>query len=153
MPQVTSNREFPVPRKEAFEYVTDPKTWPTFYSNLIEITDPESTAFGKPGDTVSFVYSILGRRVNAIATLQEIVYGEVVRHTVKIQGLPDVHQEWEYSDTDDGFTVRVTMNTDESTSLFGKKIDRFVVPKALQRDLERTLENMEAMFAVGIPGE
>lgn len=149
MPQVTAKRSFPAPRKEAFEYLTEPRNWPGFYSNLTDVD--EGSSWSAAGDKVVFDYSILGRRVKAEATLEEYVYGELVRHSVRVPGLPDVHQEWVYSDTDDGFAVEVTMNTAVAESFLGRAIDRLLIPKALSRDLERTLENIEDMLSLGIP--
>lgn len=149
MPQVTATRSFPAPRKEAFEFLTEPRNWPRFYSNLTDVDGGSS--WSAAGDKATFGYSILGRRVEATATLEEFVYGELVRHTVQIPGLPEVHQEWVYDDDDGGFTVEVTMNTPETGSFLGKAIDRLLIPRALNRDLDRTLENMEGMFGLGIP--
>jgi hypothetical protein len=151
MPQITNRAEFGVNRKEAFDYLTDPRNWPLFYSNLNGLVGDVAHPFAKKGDTATFLYSILGRQVEANAVAEEIVYGEKVRHTVSVPGLPDVHQEWVYTDTPDGFAVDVTMNTEEATTFLGKAIDRYVIPRALQRDLENTLENIEQMFSVGIP--
>ncbi|HEX6299600.1 MAG TPA: SRPBCC family protein [Acidimicrobiia bacterium] len=151
MTQITTRAEFGVDRKEAFEFLTDPHNWDLFYSNLTGLVGDEPQTLAKRGDTVNFHYSILGRRVQANAVAQEVVYGEKVLLTVSIPGLPDVHQEWTYSDTPDGFAAEVTMNTEEATSFLGKAVDRFVVPRALQRDLEKTLENMKQMFSIGIP--
>ena len=149
MPQVTNRAEFPVDRRTAFDYLTDPTNWPSFYSNLTEVAVGQT--FAEQGDVVTFRYSILGRPVTASAVLHEVVTGERIRTTVSTPGLPDVHQDWRYSDTSDGFAIEVTMNTDGATSFLGKVIDRYVIPKALQRDVEKTLENMALMFSIGVP--
>ena len=151
MPQVTSGRAFDVARKDAFEYLTTPANWPAFYSGLIEVVDANGAGFAKAGDQVGFKYSLLGRVVHGVATLEEIQYGESVRHTVAVPGLPDVHQEWQYLDRGEGCEVSVTMNSGEASTFMGRAIDRFVIPRTLSRDLERTLENISEMFALGIP--
>ena len=151
MPQVTSGRAFDVAREDAFEFLTTPANWPAFYSGVIEVVDSDSAVFAKAGDEVAFRYSLLGRVLDGVATLEEISYGESIRHTVTVPGLPPVHQEWEYSDREAGCEVSVTMNSGEATSFMGKAIDRFVIPRTLSRDLERTLENISEMFFLGVP--
>jgi len=51
----------------------------------------------------------------------------------------------------EGFTTTVVMGTDEPTSFFGKAVDRMLIPRALERDLSRSLDNLTDIFAVGIP--
>lgn len=151
MATVTKSRSYPVERKEAFAYLTNPSTWPDYYSGIVDIDDAEAATFDEAGDTVDFTYSLLGRRIKGSATIDEIREGELVRHTARVSGLPDVHQSWEYRDTDTGFAVDVTLTTEESTRFLGKTVDRFVIPRTLQRDIERTLDKLEDVFALGIP--
>ena len=151
MATVTKSRRYRVERNEAFAYLTNPNTWPDYYSGIIQINDADSATFEQVGDTVSFTYSLLGRRLEGRATIDEIREGELVRHTATIPGLPDVLQTWEYRDADSGFSLEVTMTTEESTSFLDKTIDRLVIPRALQRDVERTLDKLEDVFALGIP--
>lgn len=152
MTQMTSTAEFPVERTAAFEFLTDPTNWPLFYSGLTGLVGDEPQSLARKGDEVRFRYSVLGRSLEATAVAEEVVPGERLRHTVSVAGLPDVHQEWVYTDEPGGFALQVTMNTGPTDSFFGRAIDRFLVPRVLQRDLEKTLENMEQMFSVGIPG-
>lgn len=151
MATVTMSRNYPVERSDAFVYLTNPTVWPDYYSGVIEIRDADSTSFEKAGDAVSFTYSLLGRRVSGRTTIDEIREGEMVRHTTEVSGLPDVHQTWQYRDADSGFTLEVTMTTEESTNLLGRTIDRLVVPRALQRDVERTLDTLDGIFSLGVP--
>lgn len=149
MAAVTNSRRYPVSRTDAFSYLTDPQNWPDYYSGVVAVA--ESAAFGKPGDTVDVTYSLLGRRVGVSVTVDEIRDGEMIRHTAVVPGLPDVHQTWTYRDAGDGLMLDASLTTEGSTSFFGRAIDRLVVPRALQRDLERTLGKLEDVFALGVP--
>ena len=46
----------------------------------------------------------------------------------------------------------VVLESEEPESLFGKVVDRMLLPRALERDLRRTLENLEDIFSMGLPG-
>jgi hypothetical protein len=150
MATLTNSHHYPVERVQAFAYLTNPSTWTDYYSGIVEIDDPEAT-FDSVGDTVGFTYSLLGRRLKGSATIDEVRSGELIRHTARVEGLPDVHQTWEYRDAGNGCSVEVTMTTEESASFLGKTIDRFVIPRALGRDIARTLDKIEDVFALGVP--
>lgn len=150
MATITNSHHYPVERTAAFTYLTDPGTWTDYYSGIVAIDDPEAS-FDSAGDTVGFTYSLLGRRLKGTATVDEIRSGELIRHTARVSGLPDVHQTWEYKDSGNGCSVEVTMSTEESDSFLGKTIDRFVIPRALGRDIELTLARIEDVFALGVP--
>ena len=144
-------RTFPVPRKKAFDYLDDYRTWPSWYAGVLEIIEPEDAGWSSPGDKVRFAYKLLGRRVEGECTLEEVREAELVKFTAKIP-MVDVHQEWWYSDAGDGaFILRVIMETSEPTNWFGKVIDKMVVPRMLERDLRQTLDSLEETFAMGIP--
>lgn len=153
MATITRSRNYPVDRKEAFAYLTTPRVWPDYYSGVIAVENADTATFASVGDTVGFTATLLGRRMPGTTTLEEIEDGSLVRHTATISGLPPVHQTWRYGDTEEGMSLEVTMATDEADSFFGKAVDRFVVPHALQRDLERSLDKLEELFAVGIPDD
>jgi hypothetical protein len=146
-------RTFPVPRKKAFDYLDDFTTWPTWYAGMLEIIEPETAAWNEAGDKVRYAYRLLGRRIEGECTLEEIREAELAKFTAKAPMVGDVHQEWAYSDAgDSAFTLKVTMETDEPTSFFGKVIDKMVIPRVLERDLRHTLDHLEEIFAMGIPG-
>jgi uncharacterized protein YndB with AHSA1/START domain len=150
--RVELTRTFPVPRKKAFHYLDDFATWPRWYAGMLEILEPDAAAWDDPGDKVRFAYKLLGRRIEGECTLEEVRAGELVKFTATIPMVGDVHQEWWYRDAGEGaFTLKVAMETGEPTNLFGKVIDKMVVPRILERDLRNTLDNLEETFAMGIP--
>lgn len=151
--RVELTRTYPVPRKKAFDYLDDFTTWPTWYSGMMEIIEPDKASWDTPGDKVRFAYKLLGRRVEGVCTLEDIDEAALVRFTATLPTVGDVHQEWTYRDAGDGaFTATVTMETAEPTSFFGKIIDSMVIPRLLERDLRHTLDSLEDTFAMGIPG-
>ncbi len=150
--RIEETRRFPVPRKQVYDYLIDPGTWPLWLAGLIEVLDVEHAKWDEPGDRVQFVYRLLGRRVEGETLLQEIRPAQYARTHVQAPAVGTVTQEWFYSDAaEDSMTLRVVYETDEPTSFFGKAIDRTVVPRALERDLTGTMANLEGIFAVGPP--
>lgn len=143
---------FPVPLKQAFDYLDDFKLWPNWYSGLTEIIEPDRAAWDKPGDKVRWAYRLLGRRLEGESILEEMKPAELVTFISKVPGLPDVRHEWLYvAAGDKDFVLKVIMETEEPTTFFGKAIDRMVLPRALERDLKQTMENLADIFALGIP--
>ncbi len=150
--RVELNRTFPVPRKKAFDYLDDFRTWPSWYSGMMEIVEPESAMWSAPGDRVRFAYKLLGRRLEGESTLEEVREAEFVKFTASIPTVGDVHQEWYYRDAGDAdFNLRVVLETTEPTSFFGKVIDKAVIPRVIERDLQNTLDSLQETFAFGIP--
>jgi hypothetical protein len=148
---VEMTRTFPVARKKAYDYLSDFTTWPAWYVGVLEIIDPDTAAWEKPGDQVRYYYRMLGRRIESVNTLEELREAEFVRFTAK-SPVAEVHFEWTYTDAgEDTFSANVIMETNEPTNFFGRIIDKMVIPRMLERDLKHTFDNVEEMFAVGIP--
>jgi hypothetical protein len=145
-------RTYSVPRKKVFDYLNDFTTWPSWYTGVLEILNPEDAAWNKPGDKVRFAYKLLGRRLEGECVLDEVIAAELVKFTATMPMVGEVHQEWAYHDQGDGsVTIEVGMETAEPTSFFGKVIDRTVIPRVLERDLEHTLDTLEETFTIGLP--
>lgn len=141
-------RTYPLPLKKAFHYVADFKRWPDWYSEMIEILEPEKGKWETKGDKVRFAYRLLGRRVEGEAILEEFREPESVKFHTEVAGLPKVHFEWKYKEVGpEALTVTVTLETEEPTSFFGKAIDRMLLPRMLERDLRHSLENLETIFS------
>jgi hypothetical protein len=138
-------------RKEVYDYLIDPKTWTSWMAGLIAVTDPDNTRWEQPGDTILCRYRLLGRKMETQVVLKENQPAQYVKihATTSVGG---VTQEWFYSDAGETSTIlRVVYDTDETTSFFGKIIDRTMIPKTIERDLKTTMGNLEQIFTIGIP--
>ena len=145
-------RTFPVPRKKAYDYLIDFNTWPLWYTGLLEILEPEKASWEKPGDEVPYSYKLLGRRLEGRVVLEELEPAEYVKMMSTIPAVGESHFEWFYSDEgEDSFKLKVVLETEEPTKLFGKVIDKTFLPKMLERDLKSTFDHLEETFALGIP--
>ncbi len=146
-------KTFSVPLKAGFDYIDDYRTWPDWYVGMTEILDPAMAQWVFPGDSVKFSYRLLGRRIEGVATLDEKIDGEFVRFHTDVPGLPRVHQEWHYGTAGEtAFIAKAILETkeDDLTTFFGKVIDKMMLPRALERDLRGSLENLEEIFFAGL---
>lgn len=147
-------RTYPGDKKKVFDYLNDFRNWPTWRSGIMEIIEPDKAAWSEPGDKVRFAYRLLGRRIEAECILDEVREAEYERYTAT-SPLGDMHEEWFYADAgDDGepaFTLKGVIETDEPTSVFGRVVDKMVVPRVLERDLIHSLDNFEMILEIGLP--
>ena len=135
---------FPVELKVGFDYVNDPATWAEWYSSVSNV---RATDWGASGDTAAIEYKLLGRRIDATLVLEDFVPYRRVRLRSTDAPVPDVVTEWNYRGAGDMFThIRAVIETEEPTSLFGRTVDRLVMPRALHQDLRRSFETLNEIF-------
>lgn len=150
--RVELSREFPISLKSGYDYLMDPKLFPAWRVGMIEILDLEHATWSKAGDGFRFAYRLLGRRVEGECILDELREAELVRFTATIPGVPKVHESWHYRAIDeDSFELKSVQETEEATSFFGKAIDGMLLPRVIERDLTRTLDNLDDIFSMGVP--
>ena len=144
-------RTFPVPLKKGFDYTDDFKIWPSWYAGMTHIIEPETGEWAAPGDRVRFGYKLLGRHLEGVSILEERVDGEMARFRTEVPGLPVFHFEYRFAAAgSEAFVLKVTMESEEPTSFFGKTIDRMLLPKVVERDLARSIENLDDIFSAGM---
>ncbi len=151
MPRVELVRKFPQgDLKKAFDYIQDFTRWREWFAGLTEIVDPELGAWTFPGDSVRFRYRLLGRTVEGEAILETRTDYRFVRYTAFVPGLPRVTHTWHYKPMDDGgFHLTLTSETEPHTSFFGRTIDALLIPRALERDVSNTLNNLGVALRFG----
>ena len=147
MATVEMSREYPAERQQLWDRLTEPENWPTFYNNMIEA---RGERFSEPGDTVSTTYRVLGRNTSGTVRLLEVEPGQRIRFRGELKGLPPVEHEWSYTESEGGTTISAHMESVEVDSWLGGTLDRFVIPKQLEKDLARSLDNIEALVGVDL---
>ena len=147
MATVEMSREYPVDRKQLWAHLTDPQNWPSFYNNMISA---EAGRFSEPGDAVATSYRVLGRNTDGSVTLLAIDPEERIRLRGELKGLPPTEFDWRYTDTENGTRIDVHMETGEVDSWLGRTLDRFVIPRQLEKDLGRSMDNIEALVGVAL---
>ena len=145
MATVEMSREYPAERKQLWEQLTEPENWTSFYNNMIEA---RADRFSEPGDAATTTYRVLGRNTTGTVQLLEIEPGERIKIRGELKGLPPVEYDWTYVDSEGGTTISVHMESVEVDSWLGRTLDRFVIPRQLEKDLARSLDNVEALVGV-----
>ena len=148
MATITMTRQYPIDRHRLYAHLTEPTNWPSYYHGMIAAT-PRG-AFADPGDQVSVRHRLLGRSIDLEVTLLELDAPTRFRTRAKGSGLPPVEHVWSYADSDGRTSVTVTAEMEETTSWLGRAIDRHVLPRQLERDVARTLDNLEELVAYGL---
>jgi hypothetical protein len=149
--RVELTRTFPVELKPAWDYLNDPHHWTDWFVNMLSVQDPD-VRWAEPGDSARFTYRLLGHMLEGECTIDERDAPTFISYTARIPGLPDVHHTWRHSEARGPLvTTTVVQETEEPTSFLGKVVDRMLIPRALERDLRRTLDNLDDMFSMGIP--
>jgi uncharacterized protein YndB with AHSA1/START domain len=147
MATVEMTREYPVARRQLWDHLTEPANWPSFYNNMIDV---EASRFAEPGDQVTATYRMLGRNTKGTIALLDIEPGERLRLRAELKGLPPVEFTWVYRDADVGTRIDVQMESVEVDSWLGRTLDRFLVPRQLEKDLGRSMDNIEALVGVDV---
>jgi hypothetical protein len=148
MSTVEMTREYAIDRKVLFDYLTDPTNWPRYYNGMVEVVPPER--FAEPGDSLTARHRLLGRLTDVEVTLLELHAPDRIRLRAVVSGLPPVEHDWTYHEIDDGTRVEVMMSTPEVDSWLGRTLDRFVVPRQLEKDLRRSLDNVTDLVEFGL---
>jgi hypothetical protein len=148
MSAAEQTREYLVDRGVLYDHLSDPDTWPSYDNGLHEVLSFDR--FVEVGDTVDVRLRILGRTAPAVVTLLDRQRGERFHLRTQVEGLPAVEHDWIFEDTDRGTRLRVTLQTPEVASWSGQTIDACLLPRQLERDLARSLDNIEDLVALGL---
>lgn len=150
MATVEMSREYPVDTAELYEFCTDVRNWPSCYDNMIDATGGKVQ---ERGDTATSSYRLLGRTIEVNVEAAEATPGERIVLIAHTAHLPDVEHDWRYTPTADGTRVDVRLHVPEVESWLGRTLDRLVIPRQLEKDLARSLDNLEALAQAGLTSE
>jgi hypothetical protein len=141
--RLEASRDFPVPLRAGFDYITDQARWPQYWPGLVRV-EPGSR-WSDVGDVTRIVVRLLGREVPLAMTLRRLEPYRVVEYTSVQPGLPDVHHERHFTEAGTGFHYRLVIAYDPRGGLRGL-YDRVVVRAAVRRALQQTIVNLERTF-------
>lgn len=139
---------YPVSVQAGFDYLSSFRAWPSWFSGVVEILEPDKCAWKKPGDKVRFAYKLLGRRVEVTAILEEMREGEFVKFRTESPGLPG--DTWQYTFVpkgQDALEIRAVVDTEEPDNLLGRLLGRYVMPWVLGHDLHVSMDNLTSALA------
>jgi hypothetical protein len=131
---------FAVPLQDGFDYIVEPRNWPEYWPGLIRVQP--GSQWRAPGDRVRVVMRLLGRNVELEMTLRTFDPYRLVEYTSIQHGFPDVRHERGFSAAGDGFEYRLVVEFEPRTGLRGA-LDRWLVRRAIERTLHRTVVNLD----------
>ena len=137
---VEHERVFRVPIEEGFSAITDIANWPEYWPGLVRV-EPDSR-WRTPGDQARLVLRLLGRDVELVMTLRELVPNRLVTYTSTQAGLPPANHERRFRPVDGGFSYTITVDYEPRTGPRGL-LDRTVVRRGVDRAVRQTLLNLD----------
>jgi hypothetical protein len=141
MVRIEASRDYQVDREVAFDYITNPRNWPEFWPDLVDIPELEQTTWQEPGDTARLQMRLAGRVRDLHMTLDERSRPALVRYHSTQQGVPDAVHERHFEPAAEGFNYRLVVSFEPRAGLAGL-LDRTLIRFAAGRALRRTLDNL-----------
>ena len=141
---ITSDRRFRFPLQAGYDYITDLRSWPEYWPNMISLA-PQSR-WSQPGDTARLTLRLAGRPTELQMTLTRIVRYELVEYSSVQRGLPRARHERHFADDPDGFAYRIVVELEPRGGVL-RPFDRLVVARVVERTARQTLDNLERRFA------
>jgi hypothetical protein len=146
MVRVEVSGGLPVPRSEAFNYVTDMRQWPSFFPGFVCVLNPETARWSNPGDRVTVVSRLFGRESHLHMELEVFAAGERVRFVLRQRGLPAAHHERHFIERGEGCECRF-ITTYTSRSGLTRLLDRSVVKWGIERALRHAVTRIQSHYA------
>jgi hypothetical protein len=142
MVHIEINHTFPVSMSEAFAYITDMSNWAEYWPDFVRIQDPSNARWGKPGDEVTIVLKLINRERELYMKLEEFQADALVAYVSHQQGLPDARHERHFKTVPEGFEYRIVVAYEPRKGFIGL-FDRFLVKRAVEGALRKTIENLD----------
>lgn len=143
MPVVLS-RHFAFPLHRGYDYITDPKRWPEYWPDVVELAP--GSRWSEPGDTARLTLRLLGRPTELELTLRRVLPYRLIEYTSVQHGLPAARHERHFVAERAGFEYRIVVELEPRGGLRGP-FDRLVVSRAVGRAARQTVTNLEQRFA------
>jgi hypothetical protein len=141
---------FPVTVDEAFAYITDVDNWPAYWPGFVRLESPAGTSWHAPGDRLTIVVRLLGRETALKLSLEEFRPSALVRYTSEQDRLPPARHERHFVATPDGFRYTLSVSFEPRRGPAGA-FDRVLVKRAIASALQKTVANLERVFATRRP--
>jgi Polyketide cyclase / dehydrase and lipid transport len=141
--RIAVERHLPVSVRDGFDYITNPVNWREYWPRLVWVDS--ATCWREPGDRACVVQRILGREVELNMTLVRVEPYRLVEYTSKQRGLPAVRHFRHFDQAGDDLVYRIAVEYQPRPG-WRSLLDRFLVRRAVERTLRRTLTNLERRF-------
>jgi hypothetical protein len=145
MIRIELTQDFPVSPETAFAYITEMAHWQHFFPGFVRITNPAEARWGKPGDRVTVLAQLFGRKSELHMELQDFRPAESVRFVLRQRGLPDMQHERLFDATSAGCACRFVAAFEPRPGLAGL-FDRFLVKRAVVRSFNSALSRLTGLL-------
>jgi hypothetical protein len=142
--RVEVTHRFAIPLRDGFDYIVEPHNWPEYWPGLLRLQP--GSRWRAPGDRARVVTRLLGRNVELEMTLRTFDPYRLIEYTSGQRGLPDARHQRGFAPAGDGFEYRLVVEFEPRAGLRGA-FDRELVRRAVERTMQRTVTNLEHVFA------
>jgi hypothetical protein len=141
--RVEAGTQLPVPARDGFDYITDPRNWLEYWPRAVSV-GPDAR-WQRPGDRARVVLRLAGRRVALDMTLVRIDPCRLVEYTSEQAGLPAARHRRHFDERDGELAYRIVVEYEPRPGWRGL-LDRSVVRRATERAVRETLANLHERF-------
>ena len=142
--RIDVDRQYGVPLRDGYDYITDPERWPGYWPNLVRVAP--GARWSAPGDVARLTMKLLGRATELEMTLVRIEPYRLVEYTSRQRGLPEARHERHFAESGAGLHYRIVIELEPRGGPRGL-LDRLVVARAVERTATQTLDNLERQFS------
>lgn len=144
MAEVRFDGVMPVPRADVFDFLADARNWPGFVPGVQTVDQVEG--WGTPGGRCRLTISLLGRRRTLDCEMTESDRPRLFRYLAREEGQPTASHDCQFVEVAGGTRVEISARRDPRRGPVGM-YDRFMVPWALKRMLNRQMVSVSATLA------
>ena len=141
---ITVSTRFTFPLRDGYDYITDLRCWPRYWPNLVRVAP--GSRWSQPGDTAWITLKLLGRPTELAMTLSQVIPYRLIEYTSAQGGLPAAIHERHFAEDPAGFAYRIVVAYGPRPGRW-RPFDRLLVPRAVERAAQQTVDNLERRFA------
>lgn len=149
MAHITKSGHYDAPIERVFALATDFERYPQWNVNYVEIK--EVTGPVEVGTKVTGTMQFMGRQVEGTG---EIVHVEPPRLIRIVGERPEggrTDSTYRFTPVETGTDYVVDIEYELPTGIIGQITDRLFVERAVERDLQHSLENFTALLEIEVP--
>lgn len=143
MSHLVLSREVYSPLDRTYDYVSDVTSSPEWWSNVVDVQRLDGSAPGplREGERFAVRYHMLGRQLNGLLTIKEVVPGS--RFSYDVEGQITAHFRWDFTATAKTRTRAIVTIDYEPPGLLGKAFDALFIERRNQADGEHAMDQLK----------
>jgi uncharacterized protein YndB with AHSA1/START domain len=149
MAHITKTGHYDAPIERVFALATDFERYPQWNVNYAEITDVT-----KPltvGTKVTGVMQFMGRRLEGTGEVVELVSPRLLRVVGARSEGGRTDTTYRFTPVETGTDFVIEVEYELPSGIIGQIADRLFVERAIERDLQHSIENFAALVVAEVP--